>query len=63
MKNKTNKILTTVISESKQNDEVLDENFYFHASEYAETELEDNTVIDTEKFNNTAEKYITTEIA
>ena len=41
-----NKKLTTVITESKQNDKFLDENISFCDAEDAQTELEDDTVID-----------------
>ena len=45
-RNKMNKKLTTVIAESKHNDTFLDENISFCADEDAQTELEDDTVID-----------------
>ena len=42
-----NKNITTVIAENKQDDDVLDENIGYDYAEDEDTELEDNTVIDT----------------
>ena len=41
LQNDTNRNLTNVISETKQDDEVLDKTIYFDAAEEADTEMED----------------------
>ena len=46
-----------MISECQQGDEILD-TFFFDATEDSETEMEYNTVIDTEKVNKKSEKNL-----
>ena len=45
MEKNINKNLTTVIYETKQDDEVLDEKIHYSDAEEADTELEYNTVM------------------